>query len=185
MPRSFLLWMLPLAQCLSLSGFFHSRPFSRYAFPVKRPSLGLPTFAALALTSFLAFPAFPFDYPLTDTSIRDAYFLGRREGGIPSDIRKPYSRSIDKLHQGNCVSKARIETPFLQMAEYAGSMPPIADDRSPFAERFSDTSFLLPNGESAELQFDPKSLDSSDLKILIDTPDGQHAETSFDLQSLR
>ncbi len=200
---------------------------------MRRPSLIFSRLAALALTSILVFPAFSFDFPLTDSSIRDAYFLGRRQGGIPSDILKRYSRSIDELHQGNCVSQARIETPFLQMVEYAASMPnysaqdavqelskrsvsvhlfidicyvqeapppysvklkfiqnkkeviPVVDDRSPFAERFSDTSFLLPNGESAELQFDPRKLDSSELKILIDTPNGQHAETTFHLQSLR
>jgi len=62
---------------------------------------------------------------------------------------------------------------------------PATDVRSAFAERFSETSFLLPNGESAKLEFDPMTLDSSTLTILIDTPNGQYAETTFDLQSLR
>ena len=141
-------------------------------------------------------------------------------GGSTNSTRGIASRELD-------------ETPFLQIAEYVGSIPnssaqdavkelygrpmklrvfldicymskapppksvklkfiqnnkevlPATDVRSVFAERFSETSFLLPNGESAELEFDPKKLDSSTLTILIDTPNGQHAETTFDLQSLR
>ena len=170
--------------------------------------------------------------PTNRELIRDAYFLGVRQGGISPDILKQYSREIDELHQGNCVSKARIETPFLQIAQYVGSVPnysaqdavkefsgrtmrvrlfldvcymvkapppgsvklrfvqykkdvvPITDVRSPFAERLNET-FLLPNGESAQVEFDPGKLDASILTILIDTPNGQHAETSFDLGALK
>jgi hypothetical protein len=195
--------------------------------------LNLVRLTALFLGFVLASPGFSFDFPLTDSSIRDAYFLGTRQSGVSPDVLKQYSRGIDELHQGNCISKARIETPFLQIAEYVGSIPnysaqdavkelsgrptklrvfldicymreapppnsvklkfiqnkkevlPATDVRSAFAERFSETSFLLPNGERAELEFDPKKLDSSTLTILIDTPSGQHAETTFDLQSLR
>lgn len=62
---------------------------------------------------------------------------------------------------------------------------PDSDVRSAYSERFSKTSFLLPTGERAKLEFDPKKLDSSMLTIQIDTPDDQHAETEFPLQSLR
>lgn len=196
-------------------------------------SLSLVKLTAFLLGLILASPGFSFDFPLTEGSIRDAYFLGTRQGGVSPDVLKQYSRGIDELHEGNCISKTRIETPFLQIAEYVGSIPnysaqdavkelygrpmklrlfldicymreapppnsvklkfiqntkeilPMTDVRSAFAERFSETSFLLPNGEKAELEFDPKKLDSSTLTILIDTPNGQHAETAFDLQSLR
>ncbi len=195
--------------------------------------LDLLRLSTLFLTSILASPGFAFDFPLTPNSIRDAYFLGTRQGSVSPDFRKQYSRGIDDLHQGNCISKVRIETPFLQIAEAVGSRPnyssqdavkefsgrpmkfrvfldvcytreapppnsinlkfiqnkkqvsPATDVRSAFAERFSEESFLLPNGESAELEFDPKKLDSSTLTILVDTPNGQHAEITFDLQSLR
>ncbi|HEU0048783.1 MAG TPA: hypothetical protein VFQ43_14415 [Nitrososphaera sp.] len=78
---------------------------------------------ALFLGLILASPGFSFDFPLTDSSIREAYFLGTRQGGISPDVLKQYSHGIDELHQGNCISKARIETPFLQIAEYVGSIP--------------------------------------------------------------
>jgi hypothetical protein len=178
-------------------------------------------------------PGFAYDYPLTSGAIRDAYFLGTGQGGISSDLLKQYSRQVAELHQGNCTSEVRIETPFLQIAESVKSEPnysaqdavkdfsnrpmavhifldicymreapppnavkikfiqnrkevvPDSDVRSAYAERFSETSFLPPNGERAKLEFDPKKLDSSTLTIRIDTPNGQHAETRFDLESIR
>ena len=192
----------------------------------------VPSLIAVFALTFGA-SASAYDYPLTQTAVRDAYYLGRRQGSVPPDVLKQYSHWVSDLHQGNCTSEARIETPFLQIAEYVGSVPnyssqdavkefydqpmvlriflnicymreapppnsvrikfiqnkkevlPATDIRSAYAERFSETSFLRANGESAKLQFDPKKLDSSTLTIQIDTPDGQHAETEFDLQSLR
>ena len=195
--------------------------------------LSLFRFAALFLSAILAQPGFTYDFPLTQTAIRDAYFLGTRHGSVSPDFLKQYSRRIADLHQGNCTTEARLETPFLQIAEYVGSVPnyssqdavkqfyeqpvifrvflnicymteapppnsvkikflqnkkevlPDSDVRSTYAERFSETSFLLPDGESAKLEFDPKKLDSSTLTIWIDTPNGQHAGTQFDLEGLR
>jgi hypothetical protein len=191
------------------------------------------TFVAVLSSCAISAPCLSFDFPLTESSVRDAYFLGVRQGGVAPETLNQYSRRIDDLHQGNCVSSARIETPFLQVAQYVGGMPNYSaqdavkeffgrpmkvrlfldicymreapppnsvklrfiqnkktitsdtDVRSVYSERFSDTSFLLPNGESARLEFDSKKLDSSTLTILIDTPNGLHGETSFDLQSLR
>jgi len=40
-------------------------------------------------------------------------------------------------------------------------------------------------GEQLALEFKPGSINSATLKIEIDTPDGQHAEATFDLTSLR
>jgi hypothetical protein len=40
-------------------------------------------------------------------------------------------------------------------------------------------------GETIELEFNPSRLDSSELTIVIDTPDRQHAELDFDLRALR
>jgi hypothetical protein len=188
---------------------------------------------ALLLSSVLASPGFAYDYPLTSSAIRDAYFLGARQAASSPDFLKQYSHSVAALHQGNCTSEVRIETPFLQIVEYVGSMPnysaqdavkeffdhpmplriflnvcylrearppnsikikffqnkkevlPATDVRSAYAEPAGEYGILPPNGERAKLEFDAKKLDSSTLTILIDTPDGQHAETEFDLRSLR
>jgi hypothetical protein len=44
---------------------------------------------------------------------------------------------------------------------------------------------LPANGERVRLEFKSSQIDSSTLIILIDTPDKQHAEVNFDLQTLR
>jgi hypothetical protein len=200
---------------------------------MRNPSLGVSSLTALLLSFVLASPGFAYDYPLTSSAIRDAYFLGTRQAASSPDFLKQYSRRIVELHQGSCTSEVRIETPFLQIVEYVGSMPnyssqdavkefydqpmalriflnicymreapppksikikfiqnkkevlPATDVRSAYAEPVGKYGILPPNGERAKLEFDTKKLDSSTLTILIDTPDGQHAETEFDLQPLR
>ena len=62
---------------------------------------------------------------------------------------------------------------------------PASDTRTAFAERFTEESFLLPNGEKAVLEFNPQKMDSSTLTIRMDTPDGQHVECMFDMQAIR
>ncbi len=62
---------------------------------------------------------------------------------------------------------------------------PLSDDRSAFFPA-TDPYTREPNpGEKATREFDPAKFESSTLKILIRTPDGQGARTEFDLQSLR
>lgn len=90
---------------------------------MRNVSLGSSRLSGLLLSAILALPAFAYNYPLTSSAIRDAYFLGAREGGISPDLLKQYSRRVVALHHGNCTSEARIETPFLQIAEYVGSVP--------------------------------------------------------------
>jgi hypothetical protein len=207
--------------------------FGVYALGMRNPSLCRSGLTALLLSFVLALPGFAYDYPLTPSAIRDAYFLGTRQAASSPDFLKQYSRRIAELHQGTCTSEVRIETPFLQIVEYVGSMPnyssqnavkefydhpmplriflnicymreapppnsiktkfiqnkkeilPVTDLRSAYAEPLNEYGNLPPNGERAKLEFDAKKLDSSTLTILIDTPDGQHTETEFDLQSLR
>jgi hypothetical protein len=190
-----------------------------------------PLVAALAL--LLASPAGAYDFPLTSSAIRDAYFLGVRQGSLDAAFRARYARAVPELKQGNCITQIRIETPFLQVADFVSSEPnyssqdavkafyekpmvlrifldicymreapppnsvqirvlqnkklvmPITDTRSAFAERFSEESFLLPNGEKAVLVFSPQKIDSSTLTIRMDTPDGHHAECTFDMESIR
>ncbi len=189
------------------------------------------TIAALLLALTLAIPVRAYDAPLTESSIRDAYFLGSREGGLKPDFLATYARSIPDLKQGNCTSQARIETPFLQVADYSGRVPnysaqsavkdffgkpmsfhiyldvcyrlhapanavrvkitqnkkevvPSSFASSPYSEP-TEFGFLPPNGEHIVLEFEPGKIDSSDLTILIETSDGQHAETVLDLQLIR
>ncbi|HTB95196.1 MAG TPA: hypothetical protein VK728_20345 [Candidatus Sulfotelmatobacter sp.] len=78
---------------------------------------------ALVLSLAVALPASAYDYPLTSSAIRDAYFLGIRQGGLSPQFLAPYSLFISDLHQGSCTSEIRVETPFLQIVAYAGGAP--------------------------------------------------------------
>lgn len=82
-----------------------------------------PCGVACSLALLLAFPACGYDSPLSQNEIRDAYFLGSRLDGLSFGLLEKYARTISELHEGTCISDARIETPFLQIAEYARSVP--------------------------------------------------------------
>ncbi len=200
-----------------------------------RSAYGTPLlrFLAASLALLPVSPAGAYDFPLSPEAIRDAYFLGIRQGSLDAEFRAKYARAVPELKQGNCVTQIRIATPFLQVADYMSSVPnfssqdavkafyekpmvlrifldicymseapppysvrirvlqnkktvvPINDTRTAFAERFSEDSFLLPNGEKAVLEFSPQKIDSSTLTIHLNTPDGEHAECEFEMQTIR
>jgi hypothetical protein len=74
---------------------------------------------AAGLGLLLAMPAGAYDFPLTSSAIRDAYFLGKQQTGLGTDFLAKYSRSIPELKVDPYTSRVRIETPFLQVAEQA------------------------------------------------------------------
>lgn len=188
---------------------------------------------ALLLVLCLAFPVSAYDdIPHSASAIRDAYFLGTRQGGLTPEILARYAHWIPELKEGTCTSQARLETPFLQVADYAGKaanyssqdavkefygkhmvfrvyldicykpnatlnaikikviqnkkeITPLSEESSPYIPRVTELTTLPPNGEQVHLEFRSSQIDSSTLIIRIDTPDEQHAEVNFDLQSLR
>jgi hypothetical protein len=190
-----------------------------------------PAFRAVLLALSLGIPVSAYDIPLTENSIREAYFLGTRLGGLNPEFLAGYVRLVPDLKQGNCTSQARLETPFLEVAEYASKVPnysaqsavkdfsgkPLSFriylevcyrrrapanavtvkiiqnkkevvansfESSPYSES-TEFGFLPPNGERIVLEFMAAKIDSGDLTVLIDTSDGQHGETKFNLQALR
>ena len=78
---------------------------------------------AFILSLVVTLHATAYDYPLSSTAIRDAYFLGRREGGLTPRVLASYSHFVPELHQGSCTSEIRLETPFLQVVSYASEVP--------------------------------------------------------------
>ena len=57
--------------------------------------------------SFLAFPVGAYDdIPYSTSAIRDAYFLGTREGGVTPEILAHYAHWIPELKEGTCTSQA-------------------------------------------------------------------------------
>jgi hypothetical protein len=188
---------------------------------------------ALLLALFLAFPVSAYDdIPHSASAIRDAYFVGARQGGLTRDILARYAHWIPELKEGTCTSQVRLETPFLQVADYAGKaanygsqdavkdfygkdmafqvfldicykpnaplnaikikviqnkkeITPLSEETSPYIPRVTELTTLPPNGEQVHLEFKSSQIDSSTLTIRIDTPDKQHAEVDFDMQTLR
>lgn len=82
----------------------------------------LAAFASL-LSLTLALPAHAYDSDLSEQAIRDAYFLGSREGGLTPEFLKKYSHWVKELDQGTCTTEIRLETPFLQVADYTSKVP--------------------------------------------------------------
>lgn len=189
---------------------------------------------ALLLALFLAGPLNAYDDTQTsENSIRDAYFVGTRQGSLAPEFLARYAHWIPELKDGTiCTSQARLETPFLQVADYASTAPnfssqdavkqfygkqmffrvyldicykpnallnaikvkviqnkkeitPLSAESNPYVPRVDELATLPANGERVRMQFKSNQIDSSTLVILIDTPDKQHAEVNFDLQTLR
>ncbi len=86
----------------------------RQIFKIARGAL--PQVLAVILSLAVALPIGAYDYPLSSTAIRDAYFLGRRQGGLGTEFLAEYQRSIPSLRVEQFISFARIETPFVQVA---------------------------------------------------------------------
>jgi len=82
-----------------------------------------PKLLALLLSLGVSLPAVAYDYPFTTSVIRDAYFLGIRQGGLTPQFLASYSRFVSDLHEGRCTSEIRLETPFLQVVDYASGVP--------------------------------------------------------------
>jgi hypothetical protein len=80
---------------------------------------------ALLLALFLAIPLNAYDdTPTSENSIRDAYFLGTRQESLTPELLARYAHWIPELKDGTiCTSQARLETPFLQVADYASTAP--------------------------------------------------------------
>ena len=191
-----------------------------------------PAIGAALVAFFLAIPACAYDVPLTESSIRDAYFLGTRQTGLGPDFLAKYTHEIPNLSLGRYRSFASLETPFTQVAilssrklnysaqdavkEFLGKpltfrihleicymldappdalqvrivqnkkdLLPTSSERSLFFPASDQYTSPPPIGETIQFEFSADKIDSSALTILIDTPDGQHAETVFDLWAVR
>ena len=188
---------------------------------------------AILLALFLAVPLNAYDdIPTSEHSIRDAYFLGTRQGSLTPEFLARYAHWIPEFKEGSCTSQVRLETPFRQVADYASKAPnlssqeavkqfygkqmtfrvfldicykpnaplntikikvfqnkkeivPLSTESSPYVPRVDELATLPANGERVRLEFKSNQIDSSTLHFRIDTPDEQHAEIDFDLQTLR
>lgn len=72
--------------------------------------------AALAVGLTLVFPAWAYDVPLSESSIRDAYYLGTRATSLGPDFLREYTQNLPELKVGRYTSVIKLETPFSQIA---------------------------------------------------------------------
>ncbi|HUN61883.1 MAG TPA: hypothetical protein VMU53_07830 [Candidatus Sulfotelmatobacter sp.] len=172
------------------------------------------------------------DIPASESSIRDAYFFGSRQGNLTSEFLARYTHWVPELKDGSCASQVRLETPFLEVANYASQdsnlssqdavkqfygkhmifrayldicykpgaplnaikvkvfqnkkqVIPLSSQSSPYVPRVTELTILPADGEQIRLEFKSNQIDSSTLVFRIDTPDDQHAEVAFDMQTPR
>jgi hypothetical protein len=69
--------------------------------------------AALLLTPF----SFAFDTPLSDQSVREAYFLGQRHDGTSGRILENYTKHLPPPKSGPYISSVTFFTPFAQLVQ--------------------------------------------------------------------
>jgi hypothetical protein len=72
---------------------------------------------ALGVSFAIAIPAFAFEYPLSTTSIREAYMLGNRKDFKTADFFAPYTHSFPKPDKGSHIATIGVETPYGQVVE--------------------------------------------------------------------
>jgi len=196
--------------------------FSRYRWQV----------LALLMSLLNARGACGYDFPLSESAIRDAYFLASKGPSQGSNFLGGYTHAVNQLKVGACTSAISLETPFAHVAVHASkavnysaqdavkeflgkpavfrihldicylagapenaikvtvlqnkkSVRRMSENRSTYYPPSDESTQVSNNGERIDLEFSPDRIDSSELTIRIDTPDLQHAETVFALESLR
>jgi len=73
----------------------------------------------LAVTTALLVlpPAFAYESPLTDKTVREAYFLGQHHDASTQSALKPYQHHLPVPKSGPYISEIRVMTPFAQVVE--------------------------------------------------------------------
>src|SRR6266403_1112078 len=83
--------------------------FSRYRWRV----------LALSISLLNAWGACGYDFPLSESAIRGAYFLGTKGPSQGSVFLGGYTHAVSQLKVGACTSAISLETPFAHVALHA------------------------------------------------------------------
>src|SRR5258708_2987875 len=73
----------------------------------------------LLIVLCVSLPAFPYNTPLSDQAIREAYFLGQRHDGTYPSILGKYIKNLPPPKSGPYISSVTFLTPFIQLVEYS------------------------------------------------------------------
>ena len=79
-------------------------------------SLARPTFSTIAALVMLAQPIFAFQSPLSDESVREAYFLGQRHDGSLEGLVEKSTRRFPAPKTGPYIASVMFVTPFVSAA---------------------------------------------------------------------
>ena len=71
--------------------------------------------ALLTVFVLLSQPLFAFQIPLSETAVREAYFLGQRNDQKTADLFKLYTVSLPLPDKGPYISEIRLLTPYAQV----------------------------------------------------------------------
>jgi hypothetical protein len=84
-------------------------------------SLARPTFSTIAALAMLTQPIFAFQSPLSDESVREAYFLGQRHDGSLEGLVEKSTRRFPAPKTGPYISSVMFITPFVNAAQLSNS----------------------------------------------------------------
>src|SRR5215469_11029456 len=76
-------------------------------------------FAIVSAALLLALPVFPFQSPLSDEAVRDAYFLGQRNDESTADFFSSYLKTLPPPKAGPYISEVELYTPYSQLVEWS------------------------------------------------------------------
>ena len=83
---------------------------------------GFRCFVSLAISALLLCqPLFAFQTPLSDTAVREAYFLGQRHDQSVSDFFAKYAKTLPAPQYGPYISTIRFLTPYAQVVSLSGN----------------------------------------------------------------
>ena len=83
---------------------------------------GFRCLVTLAISALLLCqPLFAFQTPLSDTAVREAYFLGQRHDQSVSDFFAKYAKTLPAPQYGPYVSTIRFLTPYAQVVSLSGN----------------------------------------------------------------
>lgn len=86
------------------------------AFSPSFATIGAALLAIVAGTLLFALPALAYQYPLSSTDIRDAYFIGARNDEMTAAFFADYSKHLPAPQRGADVEEITIDTPYTQVA---------------------------------------------------------------------
>jgi hypothetical protein len=72
---------------------------------------------SVLLVVAIALPAIAYEFPLSSTSLRDAYMLGNRKDEHTAEFLARYTQSLPRPQTGPYVSVISVETPYSQVVE--------------------------------------------------------------------